>query len=326
MSIDKSIYQQHDIQHVQEKFPHAPEYISERLGRAISARRQYLTYREEHHQKLAKGIEKLGYEKPTTEFTTNSTEATRMKSSKVLEEDDDDIASQTSYATSVNATIRVPSLPKEALKRQPFECPLCFSIVSIYNASAWKKHVYMDLFPYCCTYEHCTIADRLYDSRRSWFAHELEAHRTSWQCIEGCSKECKTELDFESHVHKAHPELASKSMFSALKRTSAIKAHVTDVSTCVLCAKKMSLRALQRHLGSHQQQLALFAAPPNLDETEDDPDQVDVDSMAAGNPEQDELSDISDITDEEEIHEVDQGDSSDSRVSISRCLLLLRND
>jgi hypothetical protein len=143
ISIDKSFYEQHDIQHVKEKFQHAPEYLAERLGRALSARRQYFSYREEHHQKLTKNIEKIGFEKATTEFTTNSTEATpiprieRSMSPTVLDEGDN-TASQTSYATSVNATIRVPSLPREARHKDFFECPLCFLLVSIHSSAGWK--------------------------------------------------------------------------------------------------------------------------------------------------------------------------------------------
>jgi hypothetical protein len=66
ISADKSYFEPHDILHVQAKYPDAAGYLSERLGRAISARRQYLSYREEHHQKLAKHVEKVGFEEPTT--------------------------------------------------------------------------------------------------------------------------------------------------------------------------------------------------------------------------------------------------------------------
>jgi hypothetical protein len=52
--------------------------------------------------------------------------------------DDEEIASQTSYASSVNSTIRLPPLPTSALKNDVFECPLCFMIVSIHTEAAWK--------------------------------------------------------------------------------------------------------------------------------------------------------------------------------------------
>ncbi|KAF2633335.1 hypothetical protein BU25DRAFT_3999 [Macroventuria anomochaeta] len=36
-SIDKSHFEQHDMPRIQAKFPSAPQYLSERLGRAISS-------------------------------------------------------------------------------------------------------------------------------------------------------------------------------------------------------------------------------------------------------------------------------------------------
>lgn len=60
--IDKSYFEVHDIAHVQSKYPDCTDCLTERLGRAISGRRQYLSYREEHNMKLSKGIEKVGLE------------------------------------------------------------------------------------------------------------------------------------------------------------------------------------------------------------------------------------------------------------------------
>jgi hypothetical protein len=137
--VDKSHFEQHDILHTRAKYPDCANYLAERLGRAISGRRQYLSYRELHHQKLTKNVELIGLEHPRTEHTSNSTEATtiaRTEDFNVLDEDDS--MSQTSYATSVNATIRVPPIPKEARGEQHFECPLCFMIVSIHTTVAWK--------------------------------------------------------------------------------------------------------------------------------------------------------------------------------------------
>ncbi|CAO2648287.1 Nn.00g075540.m01.CDS01 [Neocucurbitaria sp. VM-36] len=152
ITVDKSCYEQYDILHVKEKFKDSPDYLTERLGRAISGRRHYLSYREEHHKKLTNNIEKIGFEKPTTEFTTNSTEATpigrieRSNSLNILDEGDD-TASQTSYATSVNATIRVPRLPKEARDKDFFECPLCFLLVSVHTEAEWNEgNMYIEIF------------------------------------------------------------------------------------------------------------------------------------------------------------------------------------
>lgn len=141
ITVDKSHFENDDIRHVVAKFPHCPDYLAERLGRAISARRQYLSYREQHHEKLSKRQDLIGLEPPRTEYTSNSTEVTNLAKSKetslgALEEHDS--VSETSYATSANATIRVPSLPKKAQLNQHYECPLCYNIVSIHTPTAWK--------------------------------------------------------------------------------------------------------------------------------------------------------------------------------------------
>jgi hypothetical protein len=310
ITVDKSYFEEHDIMHVKAKFPSCDDNLADRLGRAISGRRQYLSYREEHHQKLAKNIESLGFEEPKTEHTSNSTEATPLPAAHtnnfdVL--DGDDALSQTSYASSANsnATIRVPPLPKEAHDQEHFECPLCFMIVSIHTTLGWKQHVYKDLHPYCCTFDSCTTAERLYDSRHDWFNHELEAHRASWQCVEGCDKTFPTRTSFETHVSTQHLDLASPSMLSALRDTSRKPAELSMRVRCPLCALSLNLRTFQRHVGKHQEQLALFALPPKLDDTEDethdnesDSDSVFLDTSSAapdatsGEEEEEEKEDV----------------------------------
>ena len=51
--IDVSYYEPFDMQHAKNKFPSANDALIDRLGKAISRRRQYLKYREQHHEKLA---------------------------------------------------------------------------------------------------------------------------------------------------------------------------------------------------------------------------------------------------------------------------------
>ncbi|KAI8157329.1 Myosin-1 [Colletotrichum sp. SAR 10_70] len=50
---DASAYEDFDIQHVQAKFQDIDESLAQRLGKAMSRRRQYFKYREAHHQKLS---------------------------------------------------------------------------------------------------------------------------------------------------------------------------------------------------------------------------------------------------------------------------------
>jgi hypothetical protein len=55
-----------------------------------------------------------------------------------LMDDGDDTFSMTSYATSVNATLRAPGLPKEAREKEHYNCPLCYALISIQTTAAWK--------------------------------------------------------------------------------------------------------------------------------------------------------------------------------------------
>ena len=51
--VNVAFYETFDIGHVRNKFPSANDALVERLGKAISRRRQYLKYREQHHGKLS---------------------------------------------------------------------------------------------------------------------------------------------------------------------------------------------------------------------------------------------------------------------------------
>jgi hypothetical protein len=84
-------------------------------------------------------------------------------------------------------------------------------------------------------------------------------------------------------------------MLSALKRTSKKTVDLGEKTRCTLCDKTTTLRALQKHMGGHQQQLALFALPANLEEAEDDLDE-DTGSVIVrlGNHHDESLSDLSD--------------------------------
>jgi hypothetical protein len=195
-------------------------------------------------------------------------------------------------------------------------------IVSIHTQSGWKyvvitflmrrmltttrQHVYRDLHPYCCTFDNCNLSGRLYDSSHEWFQHELQAHRTSWNCIEACGKTFAAESEFASHVQRDHTDMVN--MLSELRRTSAKSANLTDAVECVLCQKELSLRGLQKHLASHQRQLALFALPPNLDETEDDENDNEDETSEVKASDGDALSEFSDVQDDDGNQKEDEAD------------------
>jgi hypothetical protein len=185
--IDVSYFESFDIDHVRGKFPMAQEYLVLRLGKAISRRRQYLRYREEHRNKYEQGLmlylhvetADASHPIPQTvapsehiESTVASSLPLAIKSSATaleLVEDDlyEDTLSQTSYASSAqdSARLRPPPLPSAGQSGEPFECPLCFRFTSVRQLAAWYKHVYRDLQPYVSS-QHSILDPYLMLARR----------------------------------------------------------------------------------------------------------------------------------------------------------------
>ncbi len=147
-SSDAGHYEPYDIEHVQAKFPNIDREISERLGKAISRRRQYFKYREAHRDALSYGIDSDDSNKtwtiPRSTIASSIPEALKGDEAFDLTLIDDDVVSetglsQTSYASSTNAPdqLRVPPLPAGA-KNGPFECPFCYTIIIARSKSAWQ--------------------------------------------------------------------------------------------------------------------------------------------------------------------------------------------
>lgn len=134
-------------EHVLHKFPRLHPEVTERLGKALTYRRLFLQYREEHHERLRKGIEVEREDEKEGSRGGVTTEASWLP--KDNPEDDeprprvwrDDISEQTgtSYAPSCvdDSELRIPRIPPEYVDG-PFICPYCFLPVSIENRYQWK--------------------------------------------------------------------------------------------------------------------------------------------------------------------------------------------
>ncbi|KAL9112019.1 MAG: hypothetical protein Q9227_003639 [Pyrenula ochraceoflavens] len=222
-----------DRDHVSHKFPKADQLIVDRLGLAITRRRQDLKYRERHHAKLSQGIthehDTLSDQKENTSTVMSPTIATELEAPNI---DFDDVISnsdlsQTSYTASIEGSgrISVPPPPKESSNEQPFQCPFCYFVITIKNRRAWTRHVFKDIMPYSCVFPQCHTASKLYDSRRNWFHHEMTVH-----------------------------------IQSAYEQNSNV--------VCPLCLQiDISKQRIEQHLARHLEELALFAMPyPEIDE------------------------------------------------------------
>ena len=164
--------EQFDISHVGHKFPlleiKENQWLKERLGRAITQRRQFLRYAHKHRNKIGKepndvwapedqedSKEKLwGDEdqKSKTALTNRSGAASTLAPTNAstllpsalekMEEDFYDDMSQTSYAMSMgddidDGKLHLPQLADVAKEESPFECPLCWTIQDL-KESSWR--------------------------------------------------------------------------------------------------------------------------------------------------------------------------------------------
>ena len=169
----------YDIGHVKEKHGAAKrssDWLLERLGKAITRRRQYLKYREDHHTKLSKDwgeeaaeeVDMAGLEAPPmatdkaiedekpekTIALTKLTKATTYVGNETMIErdginlDQGSFGSQTSYEPTVAGEtvhkLSVPPPPIMAFEGVPFEfgdpfqCQYCYMEQTVKNKAAWK--------------------------------------------------------------------------------------------------------------------------------------------------------------------------------------------
>ena len=240
-----------DQAHVREKYPEADQGLVERLGLAITLRRQYLRYRERHHAKLNQGLD-IGTEgsaAPTVMLSDTVVTGVEPWHIDSQEKAPASPKSQTSYAPSMLAggALVIPSPPKESSEGAPFECPYCFVMISVDGTPAWHKHVFQDLQPYICTVAACSTPHTLFSTRHEWAQHLKEAHPREWTGYENRTGVVINESD--------------KSSFCAI---------------CPLCRSNSRYeRHFVRHLARHLQELALFVLPQ--DDADSDRDDVELD-------------------------------------------------
>ncbi|KAI9790139.1 MAG: hypothetical protein M1816_005339 [Peltula sp. TS41687] len=158
-----------DVLHVQECFPFAASNSSlvEKLGKANAQRRQWLSYRRRHRDKLSFSTGSMDrftsdsqsqlssdlYSQndsssscgPQSSVTADSsTVATTFHEAQLPHYDPnvEEEASETSYSTSAvsglgGESIFIPRLPSESAERKPFECPFCFMVISLESLRSW---------------------------------------------------------------------------------------------------------------------------------------------------------------------------------------------
>ncbi|KAI0413521.1 hypothetical protein F5X98DRAFT_366486 [Xylaria grammica] len=268
---DTTHFEPYDIEHVRSKFPSMDHVISERLGRAISRRRQFFKYRQSHHDIISQGLD---FDTNATEIIPQSTIASsipeHLKNDTAFDlmATNDDAASETrfsltSYATSTAGEdkLRVPPLPTEA-ELGPFECPFCYMVIIADSRLAWKRHVFQDLRPYVCLSTDCEAPEQDFDSRHQWMDHILNSHWKIWRCPSGCQITFDSAAGCRDHLVNNHSDaFPSWQIDSIIKLCEATTTPERGLS-CPFCGHSInSIEQYQRHVGNHEVQIALFALP-----------------------------------------------------------------
>ena len=124
---------------------------------------------------------------------------------------------------------------------------------------------------------------KLFADRHTWFEHELTCHRLEW-CCRFCSYPAfATQEKLAAHMRARHTQLSSPAQLSVLLHASKQVVDRIPAADCLLCDWESVLKQnnaptsldetlvvtvdqFRRHVGSHMEQLALFALPRNSGE------------------------------------------------------------
>jgi nucleoside phosphorylase len=237
---------QFDIAHVGEMYPKLAKddnaWLRQRLGRAITQRRHYLSYIQDHHEKLEDNHDKADSSaarsqapvikqslasKPIPDtasrpsfFTKATTVAPKRITPQnlVAQESDpeDDARSYTTVSRSVDGdlesstTVRIPKLDdvRDGNKKE-FQCPFCFRIKTFKSERTWRKHVFSDLRPYVCTFPDCDAP--YFGDINQWFQHEMTLHRVAYKCFLCPNTVFYREDKHLSHLQREHAEMLDDS-------------------------------------------------------------------------------------------------------------------
>ncbi|KAK3293389.1 uncharacterized protein B0H64DRAFT_211682 [Chaetomium fimeti] len=163
----------------------------------------------------------------------------------------------------------VPDPPKASNDSGTFPCPYCgmpLEYKEMENRQTWQRHVFHDLRPYVCTFEDCQNAGKLYVSRHDWMYHELQVHRREYVCKE-CDKKFQKRQEASEHHREHYGESIPAPRLNVIVDLSERQADISlgEKEPCIICGEELSPMALQGHVASHMEDVALFVLP-NSDE------------------------------------------------------------
>ena len=102
-----------------------------------------------------------------------------------------------------------------------------------------------------------------------------DSHWKVYKCPFSCDATFTSSFDCKKHIISEHPDMASLSHMDNLVGLGVQRIDSSSGLSCPLCPEKFgSIKQYQRHVGRHQEQLALFALP-NLDFNDEQSDDYD---------------------------------------------------
>jgi hypothetical protein len=132
-----------------------------------------------------------------------------------------------------------------------------------------RRHVMIDLEPYVCTVEGCLRPSQKFQTRSSWFNHELETHRRPrfWKCSV-CEKEFLARKDFEQHLFEDYSDsktFSSSMLDSIIKSCENVSSEVLQDIKCPLCGISCEDETqFKKHVAEALEQVALFSIPTEI--------------------------------------------------------------
>lgn len=128
---------------------------------------------------------------------------------------------------------------------------------------------------------------KLFPDRHTWFTHELQNHLVEWNCCFCSHLPYQSRDNFDKHVRRSHSNKFTEDQLPALVKACQKPVDKIPASTCPFCDEwEPRLRGLNQHMsadeilvvtpqqfrhhvGSHMEQLALFAIPRGYKEDGD---------------------------------------------------------
>lgn len=243
----------------------AEKWLLERLGKAITKRRQFLRYAREHSDKIARPSAKpyvpstvpdlqphrgprredealfertdapTEYSRPSAITKASTLGPVNIEEAEEAFEDDRSISTvaTSAYEESSPNDIRIARLEDVTTPGQHFQCPYCRATQAFKRQSSWKKHVLADLRAYLCTFEECGML--MFETKTAWIAHETEKHRRCWICPLCRYQTSRNKNTLAVHITQAHPDTIATMNVEITVDTGSQAQDSINASDCKLC-------------------------------------------------------------------------------------------